>query len=159
MKTTLAAFAAVLALPWSSSSAAPRLVVSTPSLAPESQIDFVLDRPVVAPDGLGKTVDNTWFEIKPAIPGKLVWKAQNIASLVPDQPPAIGTTYTFSIPKGKTHLDNTEVPAIITSHGSRDSNPRLPERTNRHLTRWSRTHSSQLRSHRYRQDSNGRSAS
>lgn len=110
MKTTLAAFAAVLALPWSSSSAAPRLVVSTPSLAPESQIDFVLDRPVVAPDGLGKTVDNTWFEIKPAIPGKLVWKAQNIASLVPDQPPAIGTTYTFSIPKGKTHLDSTEVP-------------------------------------------------
>ena len=110
MKTTLASFAAVLALPWPSSSAAPRLVVSTPSLAPESQIDLVLDRPVVAADGLGKSVDNTWLEIKPAIPGKLIWKAQNIANFVPDQPPAIGTTYTFSIPKGKTHLDNTEVP-------------------------------------------------
>jgi len=110
MKTTLAALAALLALPWSSSSAAPRLVVSTPSLAPESQIDLVLDRPVVAADGLGKSVDNTWLEIKPAIPGNLVWKAQNIASFVPDQPPAIGTTYTFSIPKGKAHLDNTEVP-------------------------------------------------
>ncbi|MES2920037.1 MAG: MG2 domain-containing protein [Verrucomicrobiota bacterium] len=91
--------------------AAPRLVISTPSLVPESQIDLVLDSPVTATSGLGNTVDNTWLEIQPALPGKLLWKAQNIAQFVPDQAPAIGTTYTFSIPKNRTHLDQTAVTA------------------------------------------------
>ena len=36
---------------------------------------------------LGKTVDNTWLEITPPLPGKLLWKAQNIAQLVPDTSP------------------------------------------------------------------------
>ena len=96
MKTSFATFVALLALPCAAP-AAPRLVVSTPSLAPESAIDLVLDRPVTAATELGKTVDNTWLEIKPALPGKLVWKAQNIASFLPDQPAAIGVSYTFAI--------------------------------------------------------------
>lgn len=112
MKTSFATLVALLALPCASQ-AAPRLVVSTPSIAPESAIDLVLDRPVTATADLGKTVDNTWLEIKPALPGKLVWKAQNIASFLPDQSPAIGVTYTFSIPKGKSHLDKTEIPAGV----------------------------------------------
>ncbi|RYD31989.1 MAG: hypothetical protein EOP87_13675, partial [Verrucomicrobiaceae bacterium] len=112
MKTSFAVFAAIMALP-SASLAAPRLVVTTPSLAPESAIDLILDRPVTAAADLGKPVENTWLEIKPALPGKLVWKAQNIAAFVPDQPPAIGTRYTFAIPKGKAHLDKTEIPAGI----------------------------------------------
>ena len=61
--------------------------------------------------GLGKTVDNTWLEITPALPGKLRWKAQNIAEFLPEQSPAIGTTYTFSIPKNRKHLDASAVPA------------------------------------------------
>ena len=110
MKTSLATLVALLAIS-ATSEAAPRLVVSTPSLAPESEIDLVLDRPVTAPADLGKPVENTWLEIKPAIPGKLIWKAQNIASFVPEQSPTIGTTYTFSIPKGRTHLDKSAIPA------------------------------------------------
>jgi uncharacterized protein YfaS (alpha-2-macroglobulin family) len=112
MKTSFATFVALMALPCASH-AAPRLVVSTPSLAPESAIDLVLDRPVTATADLGKPAENTWLEIKPALPGKLVWKAQNIASFIPDQPPAIGTSYTFAIPKGKAHLDKTEIPAGV----------------------------------------------
>jgi len=92
-------------------SAAPRLVVSTPTLVPESKIDLVLDLPVTATSELGKTVENTWLEIKPALPGKLRWKAQNIAEFLPDQCPAIGTTYIFSIPKNRVHLDDSPVPA------------------------------------------------
>ncbi len=103
----LAMFAALAA----SASAAPRFIVSTPSLSPESEIDFVLDSPAVAPAHLGNEVENTWFDAKPPLPGKLVWKAQNIASFLPDQPPAIGTTYTFSIRENLTHLDGTPVPA------------------------------------------------
>ncbi len=110
MKTSALAISASLAMHLASS-AAPRLVVSTPSLAPESQIDLVLDSPVIATTELGKTADNTWLEIQPALPGKLVWKAPNIARFTLDQPPAIGTSYTFSISKGLKHLDQSAVPA------------------------------------------------
>lgn len=110
MKTLIPAFTATLAITMAAS-AAPRLVVSTPTLVPESQIDLVLDSPVTAIPDLGKTVDNTWIEIQPALPGKLLWKAQNIARFIPAQAPAIGTTYTFSIPKNLHHLDKSPVPA------------------------------------------------
>ena len=92
-------------------SAAPRLVVSTPALVPESKIDLVLDLPVTETSEIGKTVENTWLEITPAFPGKLRWKAQNIAEFLPDQSPVMGTSYTFSIQKDRKHLDATPVPA------------------------------------------------
>ena len=91
--------------------AAPRLVVSTPALVPESQIDLVLDSPVIATSELGKTVANTWLEIQPALPGKLLWKAGNIAQFRPSQAPAIGTTYSFSIPANLTALNHSAIPA------------------------------------------------
>ena len=92
-------------------SAAPRLVVSTPTFVPESKIDLVLDLPVVETSQIGKSVPNTWLEIKPALAGKLRWKAQNMAAFIPDQSPAIATTYAFSISKNLKHLDATPVPA------------------------------------------------
>ncbi len=92
-------------------SAAPRLVVSTPSLTPESKIDLVLDLPATETTEIGKTAENTWLEIQPALPGKLRWKAQNIAEFLPDECPSIGTTYTFSIPKDRKHLDGSAVAA------------------------------------------------
>ncbi|MBC8128048.1 MAG: hypothetical protein H8M99_12985, partial [Gloeobacteraceae cyanobacterium ES-bin-144] len=109
MKPHSFAVSAFLALAMMAS-AAPRLVVSTPTLVPESKIDLVLDLPVTETTDLGKTTPNTWLEIKPALPGKLRWKAQNIAEFLPDQSPAIGATYTFSIPKNLKHLDTTPVP-------------------------------------------------
>jgi uncharacterized protein YfaS (alpha-2-macroglobulin family) len=110
MKTLFSALTAPLAFAMAAT-AAPRLVVSTPSLVPESQIDLVLDSPAIATGELGKTVDNTWLEIQPSLPGKLLWKAPNIAQFVPAQSPAIGVTYTFSIPQNRHHLDQSAVPA------------------------------------------------
>jgi alpha-2-macroglobulin len=110
MKTLIPAFTATLAITMAAS-ATPRLVVSTPSLVPESQIDLVLDSPVTETAELGKAVDNTWLEIQPALPGKLLWKASNIAQFIPEQAPAIGATYTFSIPRNRQHLDQSAVPA------------------------------------------------
>lgn len=109
MKNHLPVIAAILSIPLTAA-AAPRLVVSTPSLVPESQIDLVLDSPAIAISELGKTVDNSWLEIQPALPGKLLWKAQNIARFIPAQAPAIGATYTFSISPNHTHLDQSAVP-------------------------------------------------
>ena len=110
MKIFHSLFTAALALPLLAA-AAPRLVVSTPALVPESQIDLVLDSPVIATSELGKTVANTWLEIQPSLPGKLLWKAGNIAQFIPDQVPAIGTSYMFSIPQNLTALDHSAVPA------------------------------------------------
>jgi alpha-2-macroglobulin len=91
--------------------AAPRLVVSTPSLVPESRIDLVLDSPAVEVSGIGGVESNEWIVSTPALPGKIRWKAQNIAEFIPDHAPAIGTTYSFAIAKGLRHLDGTPVPA------------------------------------------------
>lgn len=110
MKNLLSAFSLSAALSLAAS-AAPRLVLSTPSLVPESQIDLVLDSPAVAPADIGKTVANTWLDIQPAMPGKLLWKAQNIAQWIPDAVPAIGTTYTFSISGDHKHLDGSAISA------------------------------------------------
>jgi len=110
MKTSISAVIAWLLLA-ATTLALPRLVVSTPSLAPESEIDLILDFPVTEVSQLGKTTENTWLDIQPPLPGKLLWKAQNIARFVPDIAPVIGMTYSFSIPKGRKHLDGTEIPA------------------------------------------------
>ncbi len=110
MKNFIARITVASVLTWVAS-AAPRLVVSTPSLVPESQLDLVLDSPVVETSELGKTVNNTWLEIQPALPGKLLWKAQNIAQFFPDQTPGIGASYTFAIPKNRNYLDHSTVPA------------------------------------------------
>lgn len=100
------AFPAVLI----TATAAPRLVVSTPTLAPESTIDLVFDSPVVPTTAIGTTVENTAFTVDPPLPGKLNWKAQNIANFIPGQAPTLGTTYTFSISPGGTHLDGSPIP-------------------------------------------------
>ncbi len=110
MKKFVFAITAFLALHLAAS-AAPRLVVSTPSLTPESKIDLVLDAPVIATSELGKTTENTWLEITPPFLGKLLWKAQNIAQFIPDHPPVIGTNYTFSLSKGHTAIDKSDIPA------------------------------------------------
>ncbi|MDP3851275.1 MAG: MG2 domain-containing protein [Luteolibacter sp.] len=110
MKPITLAITASLAM-FMAASAVPRLIVSTPSLAPESKIDLALDLPVIEVAEIGKTIPNTWLEIQPALPGKLRWKAQNIAAFLPEQPPAIGVSYAFSIPKDRKHLDGSPVAA------------------------------------------------
>ena len=93
------------------SPASPRLVVSTPSLVPESAIDLVLDLPAVAAGDLGKEMKNDWFVVEPDLPGKLRWKAPNVAEFIPARCPEIGASYEFSMMEGKKHLDGSAVPA------------------------------------------------
>ncbi len=109
MKNPVFSLAAALAFV-QAALAAPRLVVSTPSLAPESTIDLVLEAPAIATGDLGQTVPNDWLAISPELPGKLIWKAPEIARFVPDGPPLLGTKYTFSITEGRHYLDGSAVP-------------------------------------------------
>jgi len=107
MKTRLVAVLALLPVPFLT--AAPRIVASTPSLVPESSIDLVLDLPAVDSDDLGKTVDNTWLEIRPSLAVKLRWKAPDIAEILMQETPVMGTSYTFDIVKGRKFLDGSAV--------------------------------------------------
>jgi uncharacterized protein YfaS (alpha-2-macroglobulin family) len=107
LRFALAAFGAGIA----SLTAAPRLFVSTPTLAPESGIELILDRAAVPDEAVGRPAENDWLDVTPALPGKLEWKAPNVARFLPDKPPMLGTTYQFSLRTGRKHLDQSPVPA------------------------------------------------
>ena len=89
--------------------AAPRLVVSTASLLPESQVDFVFEKPMVGADSLGKEVENKLVGIEPAWPGKLFWKSPTVAEFRAGALPSIGTKYQFAINSGVKHEDGSDV--------------------------------------------------
>ena len=91
--------------------AAPRVVCSTPSLAPESEVDVIFKHPVVAHDALGKAVPMTHVAISPPIPGSMTWVSPEVARLKFDAPPQLGATHVFTIPQGLVHRDGSEIPA------------------------------------------------
>lgn len=102
-------FPIVLLLAAGFSQAAPRLVISTPSLVPESKIDVIFDQPMVAQEWLGKEIENKLLTVTPPLPGSLFYKSPTIAEYRPHEIPAIGTEYKFSINKGSKHLDGSAV--------------------------------------------------
>jgi len=110
MKTLRSALVASLALVLTAA-ATPRLLVSTPSITPECDIQVIFDLPVAQTTDLGKPVANTLLEVSPALPGRLIWKAQNIAQFLPDRIPTMGTTYQFSVAPDQHHLDHSAIPA------------------------------------------------
>ena len=91
-------------------SAAPRLHVSQSPLAPGSTIELVLDKEAAPADRIGNVAATPWLEIKPAWPGRTVWKDANILRFEPSAPPKLGTTYTFSLVGKHIHLDGTAIP-------------------------------------------------
>jgi uncharacterized protein YfaS (alpha-2-macroglobulin family) len=94
---------------------ATRLSLSDQTIEPKTKIELVFDKAMVAPEavgeGLEKTVGNTLLTIKPAWKAKLVWRSQNIAKLVPQEAPKVGTQYQFSLAKALKSLDGTIIPA------------------------------------------------
>lgn len=91
--------------------AAPRVVCSTASLAPESEVDLIFERPVVSPDLLGKSLPMSHIAISPFIPGTMTWVTPEVARLKFEAPPKIGATHVFTIPEGLTHRDGSEIPS------------------------------------------------
>jgi len=91
--------------------AEPALHVSTGTLAPETTITITFDRPVAAPEMVGKTVANRVLRIEPRLEGRIFWRSAEVARFVRTGVPEIATTYRFSIRKGLEHLDGTKVPA------------------------------------------------
>jgi len=92
-------------------SAAPRLHVSQTPLAPGTTIELVLDKEAAPGDRVGHVAATPWLEIKPAWPGRTVWKDASILAFEPSAPPKLGTNYTFSLVGKHVHLDGTPIPA------------------------------------------------
>lgn len=111
MKRHLVLAALLFATP-AATSAAPRLFVSTPQLAPESEIELILDRAAVADDMIGKPAPAApWLRIKPPLPATLAWKSPNVARVLLEGVPAIGASYEVTLVAGHRHCDGTPVPA------------------------------------------------
>jgi len=111
MKTLIFLPLAVLAALSAILHAAPRVVCSTASLSPESEVDVIFERPVVAPDALGSPVPMTHITINPEIPGSMTWVSPEVARLKFDAPPRLGAAHVFSIPAGLTYRDGSGIPA------------------------------------------------
>ncbi len=106
----------------SAAHAAPRLHLSTPNLGPDTEIELILDRAAVADDALGKPAPAAdWLVFAPPLKARLMWKSPNIARVLLDETPAIGTSYQCSLPGGHKHLDGSPVPAGLV--GKIDTEP------------------------------------
>ena len=89
--------------------ATPRLSSSNRPINPQSTIEIVFDKPMVAEDRLGKEQANDLLNIKPAWNTKILWRAQNIARLVPQEAPTVGVSYKISTASELTARDGTKV--------------------------------------------------
>lgn len=90
---------------------APRVVCSTASLSPESEVDVIFERPVVTPDMLGNPLPMKHLVITPPIPGSMTWVSPEVARLKFDVPPQIGANHVFTIPEGLAYRDGSEIPS------------------------------------------------
>ncbi len=100
----LLAFSAIL-------HAAPRVVCSTASLSPESEVDVIFEHSVVSVDALGNPVPLTHVNISPPIPASMTWVSPEVARMKFDAPPQIGAIHVFTIPAGLTYRDGSKIPA------------------------------------------------
>lgn len=92
--------------------AAPRLFLSTPALSPQSEIELILDRASVPDSQVGKDAPSaSWLKVEPPLAIHLNWKSPNVARILLDGVPAIGTRYRFTLLDGHRHLDDSPVPA------------------------------------------------
>lgn len=92
-------------------SAKTTLKVSTALLTPESTIEIIFDRAIIAENEVHQTSDNRILVIKPKLPGKILWKSSNVAEFIPTQAPQMGTAYSFSIAKSLRFADHQKLAA------------------------------------------------
>lgn len=90
---------------------ATRLSLSDQIIEPDTKIELIFDKAMVAPDAVGKTIENSILTIKPAWKTKLIWRSQNIATIVSIHAPKVATKYEFSLSKDLKAIDGTLVPA------------------------------------------------
>ena len=110
MKTSIRFITALALILPASLKAAATVRVSTTQLKPESKIEIIFDRAMVAENQLNQPLANNILKIKPNLSGKIAWRSTNIARFIPDAPPEMGETYTFSLAKGVKNREGEKLP-------------------------------------------------
>ena len=87
-----------------------RLSLSDQVIGPNTKIELIFDEAMVTPDVVGKTIDNSILTIKPAWKTKVVWRSQNIATVIRSEAPKIATEYQFFLTKELKAVDGTIIP-------------------------------------------------
>ncbi|HCN79993.1 MAG TPA: hypothetical protein DIS80_02575, partial [Verrucomicrobiales bacterium] len=87
-----------------------RLSLSDQVIGPNTKIELIFDVAMVTPDAVGKTIDNSILTIKPAWKTKVVWRSQNIATVIRSEAPKIATEYQFFLTKELKAVDGTIIP-------------------------------------------------
>ena len=87
-----------------------RLSLSDQVIAPNTKIELIFDVAMVTPETVGKTLDNSILTIKPAWKTKVVWRSQNIATIVRSEAPKVATEYQFFLAKELKAVDGTIIP-------------------------------------------------
>lgn len=105
MKNLLIFLALMMSLP-----AAPRLVPSHRPLQPTSYLEVVFDDAMVPQSEVAKEIGNEIVTIEPAWEVKVIWRARNIARLIPKQAPVIGASYQLTLKEGLKNEAGAEVP-------------------------------------------------
>lgn len=104
MKTALILLTLMLPL-----MAAPRLVPSDRPLQPTSHFEIVFDDAMVPQSEVEKEVANELVVIEPALEVNVMWRARNIARLIPQAAPAIGATYQVTLKEGLKNEKGVEI--------------------------------------------------
>lgn len=87
--------------------ATPKISFSRTTLAPETRVEIIFDQAMVKPEVVDTTVENSLVAITPHWPVKITWRSQNIATLVPQAPPRLSTTYHFALRENLKTLDGS----------------------------------------------------
>jgi hypothetical protein len=87
-----------------------RLSLSDQVIAPNTKIELIFDVAMVTPETIGKTLDNSILTIKPAWKTKVIWRSQNIATIVRSEAPKVATKYQFFLAKELKAVDGTIIP-------------------------------------------------
>jgi hypothetical protein len=90
---------------------APRLSLGDQVIEPKTKIELIFEKAMVTPDTVGQTIENSILTTKPVWRTKLIWRAQNIATIVPQEAPKMATNYEFSLSRDLKAVDGTVVPA------------------------------------------------
>jgi uncharacterized protein YfaS (alpha-2-macroglobulin family) len=89
--------------PSSNKSDGVELLASTDPLHAASTFEVRFDQPMVGPEVVGRTNAPSPLEVRPRLRGTFTWTSPRGGTFTPDEPLALGTTYTFTLRRGLTN--------------------------------------------------------
>src|SRR5438093_6900943 len=87
------------------------LVLSSEQLEPTTTFELRFDEPAVAAEKVGLPAKDSPLVVAPPLAGSFVWLSQRSGVFTPSAPPALGTSYRFTLAPGLKKADGTPLDA------------------------------------------------